>query len=98
MIKRIAINALLSLPAFMLCSLSYILQIEKTHYMFPNPGINSDSVLIITIFCLLSFIYQAGLLFFRHKYKIDFIFPYLVSALSMLRLLKVILIYEQYFQ
>ena len=95
-VKRIAINALFSLPAFIACFYAS-LPIENLHYGFPNPGIDFDYVGVVFFLSLLAFAYSAVLLFFRHKQKVDFLFPYLVFVFVVIRFFTITRIFEHYY-
>ena len=97
MIKRIGMNALISLPSLCLCGLAYFGDVENSHYGFANPGIDADVLIAIPALLTLAFIYSLVTLFIRHKTNVDFIFPYIVLILSAIRFFMVIAVCDRYF-
>jgi hypothetical protein len=92
-IKRI----LVAMPSILISAISYFPNIEKLHYGFDFPGISTDAALIITLCSILAIVLAAVALFFKHDEKQDFILPYLLIGLSVIRIYKVILTYETYY-
>jgi len=95
MIKKLVIKAL-GVVAIIFCLFSWLFQIEKIHYLFENPGINSDATEGIMIFSALAFLSSSCLLLFRHSKKTDFILPYIINVLSIIRLCQIVEIYQKY--
>ena len=85
------------LPALIFCYCSYGLGgVEKTHYGFPNPGIDVDAVLVLMMFAVLTFIASSIALFVRHRDRADFVLPYILNALALYRICQIVIAYQKY--
>ena len=88
---------LILLPALVLYLLSCVFcSIENTHYGFPNPGIDVDAVTSAMILSILAFVASSTALIIRHKDRVDFILPYALNALIILRISQIVVVYQKY--
>ena len=100
--KKSIVWILIYIPSIVFCLLSFLLSIENDHYLFPNPGMNSDGTLIITILSALSFLSSSISLIISlvvwHRERTDFLMliPCIINTIAVFRLIQVIMAYQKY--
>ena len=88
----------LATPGLLLCGIIWLLQIEKTHYGFENPGMNTDSITLIVLLCALAIGYSLIMLFFRHNSIRDFAFQYVTLLYAVTKLIRIIILFLSYYE
>jgi hypothetical protein len=50
---------ILAVPGLVLCGFIWLLPVENTHYGFENPGMSTDSIIVIVLLCVLAIVYSS---------------------------------------
>jgi hypothetical protein len=79
-----------------LCLLAYLLQIENLHYGFSNPGVASNTALVIVLFSAAAILMSIIAIAVRHKKKTNYVIPCIVIISAIARICQTFITFAKY--